>query len=352
MNSSDSTSSGIRAICKLTKENYAQWKREVFTMYATQAQDISDLGLKDVLMNDAQYLAAAGTAVRPDRALPAEPPGNASGAAVALYTRKCSNIKTVKRLLAELKIELLDSIGPTNVAKLRDPVHDTQHITPLQIIQAMEVKYGPVASTTLSAWREQLAKPIAASVDLEDFLAYHKNLHDNFASVKQVMSEYAKIEAVAAALSTRPAAIAALQRYRVDTPDLSDQTYKDLADYLETQAPNMVVSAAAMNYSAHSAGKDFDALIADAVAKALPAAVAAAMAPYAAAMHAIPPAATSTTRHQPQVKTTHKYCYRHGYCGHLGADCDILTKDPRYTIVMINTKDHNAVPGGSVKVYK
>ena len=76
MNSSGSTSSGIRAICKLTKENYARWKREVFTMHAHQVQDISDLGLKDVLMNDAQYFAAAGTADRPDRVLPADTPGN------------------------------------------------------------------------------------------------------------------------------------------------------------------------------------------------------------------------------------------------------------------------------------
>lgn len=322
-------------------------------MYANQALDISDLGLQDVLMDDPQYFAAYGTADRPDRSIPDDPPGNASGAAVAVYSRTCNNIKIVKKLLAELKIELLISIGPTNVQNLRDPIHDTRQLTELAIIQAMEAKYGPIASATLGLWREQLAKPITAAVDLDDFLAHHKNLHDNFAAANQPMSEYAKIDAAATALSTRPDAMLALQAYRVANPDLNNQNYKDLSAYLELQAPNMVVSAASMNYSAHAvANKDFDILVAEAVAKALPAAVAAAMAPYAAAMQAAPPSVTTAARPKLQVTPRHKYCYRHGYCGHLGSVCDILTKDPTYTKAMINAKDHNSVPGGSTKVYK
>ena len=352
MNTSAPPISGLRAICKLSYNNYPQWKRELFTLYASQAQDISDLGLQDVLMNDAQYLIAAGTADRPNRSVPADLPGNASGAAVSSHNRQCNNIAIVKKLLADLKVVLLDSIGLANVQKLRDPAHDTRKLTELEIVQAMGVKYGAINSATLSEWRAQLARPIAPAIELDDFLSYHKNLHDNFAEVKQDMSEYAKIDAVASALSTRPAAMLALQQYRVDNPDLHDQTYKDLSAYLELQAPNMVVSAASMNYSALAVAQDFDALVADAVAKALPAAVAAALAPFAAAMHASPPAATTTARTKLQVKSTHKYCYRHGYCGHLGTDCDILTTDPKYNKAMINAKDHNAVPGSSTRVYK
>ena len=115
----------------------------------------------------------------------------------------------------------------------------------------------------------------------------------------------------------------------------------------------MIVSASSMNYSALAVAQNFDTLVADAVAKALPAAVAAAMAPYAAVMHASPPVPTITARTRLQVKSTHKYCYRHGYCGHLGSACDVLAADPsRYTTTMIHAKDHNSVPGGSTRVYK
>jgi hypothetical protein len=202
----------------------------------------------------------------------------------------------------------------------------------------MNNKYRKTAGDTISTWKKTINLPIAADTDIEHFLAMHKKLHGNLAKVKQPMSEFDKIATTSTALNTRPAAGMAIANYKEKNPDVSTQTYAKFSTYIIEQIPNMEVTTASM-YAAHATSIDFETRVADAVAKALPAAVAAAMLPYANLMQARPAKPKFT-----------KYCYKHGYCTHVGSECTVMQGAPStFNKAMMKAKSHTEIAGGSIK---
>ena len=73
---------------------------------------------------------------KPIRIIPDQPDNNASAAVVAFHNRKSVDIGFALDIIASLKEDVLNSIGETNVMRLRDPVHDTRELTQLQIVTA------------------------------------------------------------------------------------------------------------------------------------------------------------------------------------------------------------------------
>lgn len=313
----------------------------VHTTYANQCTHLYAHGLMDLVLTDPEWLDLNGgdaTKLRPVRDRPADPNNNASAAEVAAHNRKVTQFLYFKEASANLKPLLLESIGVTNVELISDEIHDTRNLTHADIVFAMSTKYGKTAGDTISAWKKAIALPIAAEVEIEHFLAMHKKLHGNLAKVKQPMSEYDKIAATATALSTRPAAGMVIANYKEKNPDVATQTYVKFSEYIIEQIPNMDVTTASM-YAAHATSIDFEARVADAVAKALPAAVAAAMIPYANLMQARPGKPKFT-----------KYCYKHGYCSHMGSECTFMqANQPTFTKAMMKAKSHTELAGGSTK---
>ena len=95
----------------------------------------------------------------------------------------------------------------------------------------------------------------------------------------------------------------------------------------------MVQTVGAHSYASNVLGSDIDIRVA--------AAVAAAMAPFAAMMVANAVPATGKSR-------ARQYCYVHGYCGHKGVTCSVMINAPTtYTNAMLRAKDHHT--GGSQK---
>ena len=336
----------MRSFPIISKDKYFEWKRYVETTYEGHCKDIHLHGLLDLLLECPEWLALNGDADRPARTIPAEPPNNAAHATVSFFIRTCTNVGRSLAIKAELKVLLLESIGLTNVMRLRDPITDTRNITELQIMTEMHTKYSQLSTDTLALWRTSLAVPISDALDIEDFLAEHKNLHDNFEAVQQPMSESDNIVAAIKALTPRTAASMAITKYKMDTPNAAAQSYKNFADFLVLQVPNMDVTLSSSGFASHSAAADLEMRVAAAIDARLDAAVDARLAAmgFAALMQ------TGSGTVPPSTKPKRSmYCYKHGYTStHTGAQCLAMANDTRkYTKATVTAKNPTAVPGGS-----
>jgi len=211
------------------------------------------------------------------------------------------------------------------------------HLKESAIMIAMDKKYNIIDEVTLRDAKASLTNPITASTHIEDFLANSKAIHNYLVRILQPMSESDKIDAAITAMTPRVVAGLAVQQYKLLHPNVSDRNFVDFSTYIVLQVPNMVTTAASMNYANNTSAVAIDALVADAVAKALPGAL-------AAAMLARPGSMNPTPRPRPP-----KYCYVHGYNhSHNGTDCKVMQADPKtYSKVKVNSKDHLAVSGGS-----
>ena len=292
------------------------------------------------MCTDTEWLTENGgdaAKARPVRAFPAALPDNASAAATAVHNRLSINHEFSTTSIAALKVKLLASIGRTNVLNLSDPVTGTMHLTESAIMIAMDKKYNIIDEVTLRNAKATLIASIGVSDHLEDFFANSRSIHNYLIRIKQPMSESEKIEAAITAMTPRVVAALAVQQYKLLHPNVSDRTFVDFSTYIVTQVPNMVITAASLNYANNVSALDFDARVADAVAKALPGAV-------AAAMQARPGPLPATNRSRPS-----KYCYVHGYNhSHNGSECKVMQADKKtYSKVQVNAKDHLAVLGGS-----
>ena len=338
-----STASSINTadIIDLTSANYFEWLLCVLTTYFGACKGSNPKGLYDVVCSDAEWLKENGndpTKVRPVRAFPAALPDNASAAATAVHNRLSINHELSTTTIAALKVKLLVSIGRTNVLNLSDPVTGTMHLTESDIMIAMDKKYNIVDEVTLREAKASLISPIGVSIHLEDFLANSKAIHNYLIRIKQPMSESEKIEAAITAMTPRVVAGLAVQQYKLLHPNVSDRTFFDFSTYIVTQVPNMLITTASMNYANSASVLDIDARVAEALAKALPGAVAAAMQSRSGSLQVAP-------KSRPP-----KYCYVHGYThSHNGSECKFMQADPKmYPKVKVNAKDHLSVPGGSV----
>jgi hypothetical protein len=176
----------FRTLPKISGDTYFQWRRDVYALYAHLATDISQHGLLDLILDTPEWIALPGhtaATARPVRDLPANPADNASAAAVALFNRIAVNRSRALGLIEDAKEMLIESIGTTNIASPRNPITDMRHVTELMIMTAMSTKYSKLSSVTLAQWKHFLTIPIDSSMDIEDFLASHKAIHDNLECV-------------------------------------------------------------------------------------------------------------------------------------------------------------------------
>lgn len=327
-------------IIDLTSANYFEWLLCVLTVYFGACKGSNPKGLYDIVCTDAEWLRENGgdaSKARPVRAFPAALADNASAAATAVHNRLSTNHEFSTATIAALKVKLLASIGRTNVLNLSDPVTGTMHLKESAIMIAMDKKYNIIDEITLREAKATLIAPIGVSTHLEDFFANNRSIHNYLIRIKQPMSESDKIEAAITAMTPRVVAGLAIQQYKLLHPNVSDRTFVDFSTYIVTQVPNMVVTTSSLNYANNMSALDIDLLVADAVAKALPGAVAAAMQARSGSLPAI-------TRSRPS-----KYCYVHGYThSHNGNECKVMQADKKtYSKVQVNAKDHLAVLGGS-----
>ena len=327
-------------IIDLTSANYFDWLLCVLTTYFGACKGSNPKGLYDIVCTDADWLRENGgdaTKLRPFRVFPTALPDNPRAAATAAHNRLSTNYEDSTTAKAALKVKLLTSIGRTNVLNLSDPLTGTLHLKKSEIMTAMDKKYNIIDEITLRDAKTSLITPLGVSVHLEDFLPNCKSVHNYLIRIKQPLSASENIEAAITAMTPRVVAGLAVQQYKLLHPNVSDRTFTDFSTYIVTQVPNMITTAASMNYVNNSSAQDIDALVADAVAKAIPAAV-------AATVQARSPTLNTTTRSRPP-----KYCYVHGYThSHNGPECKVMQTDQKtYSKIKENARDHLAVPGGS-----
>ena len=343
----------FRTLPKISGDGYFQWRRDVYALYAHLATDISQHGLLDLILPDPEWAALPGHSAvtpRPLRDLPANPADNASAAGVSLFNRLASNRSRALALMEEAKEHLIDSIGRTNVASLRDPITDMRTVTELMIMTAMATKYSKLSSVTLAHWKTSLTLPIDGSMDIEDFLASHKTIHDNLECVKQPMCEYDKIAAVTTALLPRVAAGLAITAYKMENPDVSTQTFALFTAFLVAQVPNMPISTSSLQYAAHATAPDFEASVAAAVDLRIEAAITARLEALGYAAAVLPRVGAPVLQPSPRPVHHSKYCYFHGYCNHAGVTCTVMAANKSlYTRAKLSASSPVAVAGGSTK---
>ena len=242
-----------RKLPTVNHETIFQWTRDVNSLYRNLATDIYKHGLRDLICTDAEWQALPGNqanTARPVRDLPNNPAGNASAADLTLHNRLVQNRSRALGLANDAKEFLIQSIGASNVMKLRDPITDMENVTELQIVTAMKLKYSKLTSTTLDTWSAFLLVPIDGSADIEHFLASHKDIHDNFKCVGQPLSESEAINRATKALLSRPAAGLAVSQYKFANLNVALQTFDAFSDYLVEKIPNMFVTVSPMSFAA------------------------------------------------------------------------------------------------------
>ena len=136
--------------------NFPKWMRAVQTFAVKNYREVNrDRGLLTALLTDAQWdlhqlnrTPNANPALpdvitpRPNVAMPADHPANATNAVVRIYERAVSVHDAYLEGLTTLSDALIASIGPANALLLADPINGMLQVTCVDIIAMMTVKHG------------------------------------------------------------------------------------------------------------------------------------------------------------------------------------------------------------------
>jgi hypothetical protein len=219
-----------------------------------------------------------------------------------------------------LTVVIWASIDPAMVQVLRHPAHGFHAVTIDAVVAHIRTRYGQITPTFFNELKEYLRNPMRPEVSLEAVLAEHNQVFILSASIQQPLSESDRVRFLQRAVANIPDYAHAVQTYVHSHGDIATQTFDGL------QAQLLI---AARNTSSTSAGHLGLSAMAPAAA---PAAFGASTATTNTSTGEktnsgrgprAPAAATAAGGTPPpkRVLPTHLYCWYHGDCGHVSADC-------------------------------
>jgi hypothetical protein len=177
---------------------------------------------------------------RPTGARPVRPPANATTTTVAFYKMDDDRSKAYREAAAIAKTEFLVAIGPTLIAAIRHPKTGTNAMQLPQLITALTAHLGKYTNAEITALKAELLQPIACG--FKTHLTRHITVHAMLTAAKQTVNEHDKLEYYATSTAAHPGITDAKAQWLRDVPQLEDQTFEALADYLRTQEPNITAA--------------------------------------------------------------------------------------------------------------
>ena len=236
-----------------------------------------------------------------------------------------------------LKLKLISSVLPEDIAALRDPTMAFLNISPQAILAHITTIHGTLDNNDYAQLTAVLNTAMATNDTISGIIARHRHIHEQFSTSGQALSEYQKCNYFKTAVIHHQQIRAAYDTYLVSTPLVGAQTFVTLTAHIITQAPNFTATASEFGYAANAQQSDF--LQSPAFAALLTRTVQQAIdAPTSKFRTAVSSAKTAT-----------QYCYVHGYNNsHSGAACLKMRADPdTYTAAHLKSDTPTTVPHGS-----
>jgi hypothetical protein len=259
------------------------------------------------------------------------PGANANAATLAFYQIDLK--RTDDFLLDEAAATnmFLVAIGPALTEAIGAPGTGTANMNLRQLVAALTHRLGTYTTADVSAMTDGLEAPMVDS--FEAHLTSQLNTHALLFAAGQTLSEHTKLKHYAAATAAHVGITTARKAWLVDNPCLAQQSFADLATYLEAQAPNI-------NATPTVAQVGYQPKIGDSLAVALAAASPANTSITAADLHELldllrqrkagdsdPTIAGARTERRRQGGDK-PFCPIHGHGGHTGPQCRTMAADP------------------------
>ena len=162
---------------------HSQWRQESRQMYLSAMRDrYPEYGLLHQVLTPAEWAALPGNFIAgvarqmPNPQPPAQLAGNATNAAVATHKAEDELCNTYRRVSAECRTVLINSLGPTLQERFSNPlVAGTITLTSLEISQAVQALYGVRTTVDLKTIQDTMKVPLS-SPDMDTFQQFSQSL--------------------------------------------------------------------------------------------------------------------------------------------------------------------------------
>lgn len=269
--------------------------------------------------------------------------GAQNAAAVQIFNNATKMKADYAKAQVALKNIIVTAMGSDNLASLFDPLTGLRSVSVETIFQFAIRKFGTLSKSDLDSILHNLTVPITKSQSFDKLASDHLQWHNQAAAAGNPISQHEKVRCLRIAIQHRPEILKAYTDYMVANPLLANQNFASLCEYIELQAPNMIMTASEIGY-ANSAEKSI--MTSDEVMNhPLYTAMAAQIKTMSEKLNAI------TNESGENKKKSKFYCYKHGYNNtHAGNKCKVMANDTvEYTDAKVKAKNHNEVAGGNSK---
>lgn len=335
------------------RQNFIEWRSTVIEAYGQSCNVYIRNGLLGFLLSDAAWALLPGNTIVEDAIgdlpavitivprpiLPQFTPLAPAATAVqqAAWDRNIKIMRYTRENYDMLKLKLISSILPEDIAAIRDPIMAFLHISPQTILAHVTTIHGTLDNSDYAQLTAILSTAMATNDTISGIVARHRHIHEQFSTSSQALSEYQKCNYFKTAVIHHQQMRAAYDTYLVSTPLVGDQTFTTLTAHIIMQAPNFTATASQLGYSASAQQTDFfqspafAALLTRTVQQAIDAPTGKARATAGG------------------TKTPNHYCYVHGYNNsHNGNACLKMRADTEtYTAVHLQAATPTTVPNGS-----
>jgi hypothetical protein len=286
---------------------------------------------------------------------PTRPQGADATAAALQYYRDDSKLFTdIHRSIAELKQEVLaTALGPIIVSELEGLPGGLAEQSLGDILVYLEETYGEPSEEDLNALDASLATPLSVLAGFRAFAPQLKLKITKMEQFGQPVSQLRQMQCLQSATKLFPSITEAIKDYKKSFPTISERSFDGMVAYIRKHVPQLTVAdmgwAGHANSTAPAPHAPGLLTISDLVAEILPMLL--------QHMNTTAHAATSPAGrgHGPAAAgrglaagrgrgggrggrggrgVAQPYCFEHGYRGHIGEDCSVMTADPTYTSAM------------------
>ncbi len=262
--------------------------------------------------------------------------GNANEWSAFNYNAK--KYQHVATTLIILRNQVLAAIGPDIVERLKHPVTGMLDVQLVDIFQYMHKHYGQLTAKDINELQVELSIPLKCADDFNKVASRHMQIYAILQATNANVGDHQKMNKVAEISVSCPLVMQACTQYQIQVEPML-RSFQGLVDYVVSALENNSFSTLpvqALGYSGTTMqSMDIDALLALVTAAATKA-----------------KSNTSVQLEQKSKGNAEKYCWVHGYSGHAGDMCTIMTNpNNSFASECVKAKGPNDIVGktGSVK---
>jgi hypothetical protein len=183
--------------------------------------------------------------------------GNATNAAVAIHKAEEELCNSYRRMAADLRTALINSLGPTLQERFSNAlVAGTITMTSLEIVQAVQVLYGVRTTVDLKSIQDNMKVPLT-SPDMDTFQQFCQSLRKNirtFAEAGHPISQFDQLESFESLIKDHEQPLKAYRLYVEANPVLAARNLGNAIAAVEIHLSNVTIATAGYAVSTSIAG--------------------------------------------------------------------------------------------------